>query len=102
MYKVFERYNKILEHAKFGIAFVGFAALMLFSSTILVIENRLYIRPTLIKLEEEYAKNKDYKPTTAEGECPETTYQFHDMIYYTVVSFSTAGYGDIFPHTPIG
>ena len=29
-------------------------------------------------------------------------YRFHDLIYYTVVSITTTGYGDISPQTPLG
>jgi hypothetical protein len=64
----------MLEHAKFGIAFTGFAAMMIFSSSMLVIENRLYVRPTLAKLQMEMDKNPNYKPNTIEGECPGAPY----------------------------
>ena len=48
---------------------------------------------------EEYtaATGEDYEPDMKDVMCADAPRKFHDMIYYTIVTFSTVGFGDIAP-----
>ena len=68
----------------------------------LVTENILYILPYCQTMEErankfEAENNTPYVYNTMDGACSDEIRQFHEMIYYTVVTSTTAGYGDISP-----
>ena len=45
----------------------------------------------------EAENNTPYVYNTMDSMCSDEIRQFHEMIYYTVVTSTTAGYGDISP-----
>ncbi len=83
---VFIKQNKPLWRAIFTLAFQSITIIFIFASGMLLLENRLYFQ---VAIEfEEAAGNKDHGIELL---------VFHDLIYYTVVSITTTGYGDISP-----
>ena len=98
--EVFKRNNKVLDHAIFQVIYTILSIVLLFSCGMLVVENKLYVKKICAPI----VDKDDSERSTHEGECPENAkpYVYHEMIYYTVVTITTAGYGDYFPHTPPG
>ena len=47
---------------------------------------------------------EDYEETTKDGMCPgdNEPRTFDELIYYTIVTLSTAGFGDISPQSEVG
>jgi hypothetical protein len=48
------------------------------------------------------ALDPNYVPTLLESEVIENPYVFDEMLYYSIVTMTTAGYGDIYPRTAPG
>ena len=71
----------------------------------LVAENILYIKPYCMKALQEKAaayeaethEEFDFGADMRDGMCAFQPRKFHDMIYYTIVTFTSVGYGDIAP-----
>ena len=93
--EVLKRRNMPLGRAIFRLVFESIAIIFIFASGMLRIENR-YDRGPLI--DEQLALDPNWQD--------ETGYlyilKFHDLLYYTVVSLTTTGYGDISPQTTGG
>ena len=73
-----------------------FTVILIFSGFTLEVENRYYRLPAI---EEARKIDPDYEPEKTGGDY---RLKFLDMIYYTVVTTTTAGYGDISPQTIAG
>ena len=80
-----------LGRAFFLLAFESIAIIFVFASGMLILENRFYLKIEMA--EEEAAGNFDHGITLL---------VFHDLVYYTVVSITTTGYGDISPQSTYG
>ena len=94
--KVFKRRNSPLGRVVFMLIFELFTVILIFSGFTLEVENRYYRLPAI---EEARLTDPDYVPEKTGGYYRLT---FLDMIYYTVVTTTTAGYGDISPQTIAG
>ena len=84
--EVFKRNSWPLGRASFMLAFESIAIIFLFASGMLILENRFYLK--LLIIEEEAVGNMGHGIEFL---------VFHDLVYYTVVSITTTGYGDISP-----
>ena len=84
--EVFKRNSWPLGRASFMLAFEASALILLFATGMLILENRFYLK--LLIEAEEAAGNMAHGIELL---------VFHDLIYYTVVSLTTTGYGDISP-----
>ena len=84
--EVFKRNSWPLGRASFMLAFESSAIIFLFASGMLILENRFYLK--LLIVQEEAAGNMEHGIELL---------VFHDLVYYTVVSITTTGYGDISP-----
>lgn len=71
--------------------------IIIFASAILEVENE-NIR---LNKDRVYAIPKDQR-SKWDFYLPDRPYEFHEMLYYMVVTMTTVGYGDIFPLTDIG
>lgn len=83
--------------------------ILLFTSGMLVAENILYIKPycQTKELRAELYFNEtqfEYEENTKDGMCPGDNMPrtFDALIYYTIVTLSTAGFGDISPQSEVG
>ena len=94
--KVFKRRNSPLGRVVFMLIFELFTVILIFSGFTLEVENRYYRLPAI---EEARLTDPDYVP---EKTGSYYRLKFLDMIYYTVVTTTTAGYGDISPQTIAG
>jgi len=100
--KLFVRRNMSLGLVYFSLAYSLISIIIIFASTMLMVENKFYVKPMLIHLEIKLAADPDAELNFHESMCPDQTYVFLDMLYYTVVTLTTAGYGDISPHSTLG
>ena len=69
------------------------------SAAMLDVEND-FLSTAIPELQKKIEDGGDY--TGFEVYYPNRTYQFHEMIYFMIVSMVTVGYGDIFPYTNYG
>ena len=93
--RVFLRRNMTLARIYFQLAFWLLTLIMIFTCTMLTVENRWCV--TLI--ERRMAIDSHYQRNYWEKQCPEHKYVFHIMLYFTIVTITTTGYGDISPNT---
>ena len=89
--EVLKRRNMPFGRAIFSLAFESLAIIFLFASGMLILENRFYLNPEIQSALAE--GNEDHGIELL---------VFHDLVYYTVVSITTTGYGDISPQTTYG
>lgn len=87
--EVLKRKNMPLGTAVFRLVFESVALIMIFASAMLRTENRWFLMPLI---EEARAEDPDWEENSSLY-----LYRFHDLIYYTVISITTTGYGDISP-----
>jgi potassium large conductance calcium-activated channel subfamily M alpha protein 1 len=99
---VFVRRNMSLARVYFRLAFTLGSIVLLFACIMLMIENKFYIKPTLISVAEKLALDPDAELTYQEQNVRSSPYVFHDTLYYVVVTLTTCGYGDITPKTSQG
>lgn len=92
--EVLKRKAMPLGRAIFRLAFESIAIIFIFASCMLRIENRYDREPKIAEILEE---DPTWEPNSSLY-----ILRFHDLIYYTVVSMTTTGYGDISPQTPAG
>ena len=99
---VFVRRNMSLARVFFKLGYSLFTIVIMFSCVMLMIENKFYIKPTLISVAQKLAIDPDAELTYQEQHVPPLVYVFHDTLYYVVVTLTTCGYGDITPKTSYG
>ena len=99
---VFVRRNMSLARVFFKLGYSLFTIVIMFSCVMLMIENKFYIKPTLISVAQKLAIDPDAELTYQEQHVPPPVYVFHDTLYYVVVTLTTCGYGDITPKTSYG
>ena len=92
--EVLKRHNMPLGRAIFRLVFESIAIIMIFASAMLRIENRQIMEPAI---EEALAADPTWQMDSSLYR-----FRFHDLIYYTVVSITTTGYGDISPKSEAG
>ena len=88
--ELFKRKNMPLGRAIFSLTFESIAMIMIFASGMLRIENRYRQE----QIDEIRLEDPDW-----EEDSSLYILRFHDLIYYTVVTITTTGYGDISPNT---
>jgi hypothetical protein len=95
---IFKRRNMPLARAIFGLVFEAISIVLLFACAMLRIENRWYRLPYIKEnLDGDPSK---LAPATLVGWTTDYNYfqlRFHDVIYYSVVTITSTGYGDISP-----
>ena len=95
MSRIFIKRNNTLARIYFQLVFWLMTLLLMFTFTMLMVENRWCIE----LIERKFASNPYYEPTYWETKCPKNKYVFHTMLYFSVVTVTTTGYGDISPVT---
>jgi hypothetical protein len=91
----------ILGRVFFKMAWTGLTILIMFSCSMLMIENKYFIRPCLAQKAANYHTSDLFELFILKI-CPSKPYVFHVMLYYFVVTLTTCGFGDITPKTTPG
>lgn len=99
---VFVRRNMSLARVYFNLGFSLGSIVLLFACIMLMIENKFYIKPTLISRNKKLGLDPDAELTYWEQIVLPNPYVFHDTLYYVIVTLTTCGYGDITPRTTFG
>ena len=94
---VFARRSMTLVRVWFRLLYIFVATVIIFSALMLTVENS-NIREVNRMREE----NPDLDEDSAYSVVPSTQYEFHDMLYFLIITITTVGYGDIYPHTIVG
>lgn len=99
---VFVRRNMSLGRVYFKLAYSIVTIMIIFASSMLMVENKFFVQPTLTEIAFKRKADPNYELTVFETWCPARPYVFHDMVYYVIVTLTTTGYGDIVPRTVYG
>lgn len=86
----------------FKLANTIFTLVIIFACTMLMVENKYFVKPSLAGIEAKGKMDPPGELTSLESKAPARPYIFHEMLYYVVVTMTTTGYGDIYPMTPQG
>mmetsp|Transcript_38118 Transcript_38118/g.27700 ORF Transcript_38118/g.27700 Transcript_38118/m.27700 type:complete len:165 (-) Transcript_38118:406-900(-) len=100
--KLFVGKNSGLARIYFKLSFSFFTTIIITASAILVIENKMFVVPTIAEIQAKIDADPEYILSSDEALVPTEPYVFHDMLYYLTVTLTTAGYGDIYPRTVFG
>jgi hypothetical protein len=84
----------------FKVALTFIIIIFLFAACMLAIENMAFYQT----MREEIRNRKDTPGYIEDPDNLEnmTIYDYHDMLYYIVVTMTVVGFGDICPQTPTG
>ena len=101
--QVFTRRNKPMERVLFKCVYTGFVIFLMFGSLMITIENAETYNKINETLALEFTQPEHFEVHGQEilDELEGFIYFYHDMLYYVFVTFSTVGYGDIYPQTTV-
>ncbi len=95
---VFARRSMRLVRIWFTLIFTFFATVYIFAAVMLTVENHNIRVTNSLRAINDIAgiPNDEFRVI------PSTEYEFHDMLYFLIITITTVGYGDIYPHTIYG